>query len=181
MSQVKESISDEKIKFNLRTFVLSCINSVNCKYFFAWEIVNFIIIGIIYCLIHVSDHALYPTTSMLSIISITLWSFILSTLTYQIKALMKYLVCILLPYSAILADVLNHWLKNKAYFLSHVFICFLLGSIIIAINILIYNSNILKRLPFKILILIWNIICDLRLGASLSLIFSAFYALNVLS
>ncbi|MBR6059076.1 MAG: phosphoethanolamine transferase [Victivallales bacterium] len=150
--------------FDLWEILYKYIKIVNYKYFIIWEIFNLLLFSILYLKIHEKDRQVYLIATALALCSITAWSFILSTLTYnKIKVLLQYCVCLLMPYFILIADILNQSLKNQAYFLSQVYVYFMLGTIFMIINIVVLNLDLTKKFSIKVLAFLWFLICSVLL------------------
>ncbi len=135
----------------------------NKKSFFVFGLLNFFLLGAIYLCIRKRDPSFYPTVSVISIFTITVWTAVQSILSSRRRFYLRHLVCLLLPYSLLLVDLLNSIWKNMAYFLSQVFAYFTVGSIVLIIDIFLHDFSFSRKVYGKIVGAVWDIICSVVL------------------
>ena len=143
----------------------SCIRTLlpNRVLFIVWGSINGLLFAGIYYNIHQRDSAWYTTSFALSVFALLLWTHTQSMQEFRIPVYVRHLICLLLPYSILLADLLNSQWKNKAYFLSQVFVYFTLGTIFLSLDVLLRDSGFNKGTFRKILVALWGAVCSLLL------------------
>ncbi len=133
----------------------------NWRLFFSHFAINFIFWGIIFFTTHRRDSGFYIIASTSSLFSLVFWAYTQSILVCNKFDYFRHLICLLLPYSILIVDLLNNQWKNKAYFLSQYFVYFSLGCIFLSLDILLYNFVRKNVFLSKIIRIIWNFICSI--------------------
>ncbi|MBP5641074.1 MAG: phosphoethanolamine transferase [Victivallales bacterium] len=123
--------------------------------------INFIFFAILFLIIHRKDSGLYLITTFSAVFALVFWSYAQSILICSKLAYLHHLICLLLPYSIMMVDMLNSQWKNKAYFLSQYFVYFSLGCVFISIDMLMRDSTFSKSLVCKIIHVCWNVFCSI--------------------
>ena len=140
------------------------ILKLNCVYILHHRIrllinlaINFVLFSAVYFVIHQKDSGLYPTTTLLALAGIVFWSVSETFVPFHRSAILRHLVCLLLPYSVITADIINNQLKNKSYFLSQVFIYFSLGSLFLLADLIMENGRCFGKRVKRCIVTVWRL------------------------
>ena len=141
---------DRKHKKNL--FLLLGSLKFDCRFLFRRRIlfsfymaVNLVLYFAGYFIIYQKDRAFYSTTFVLSLVGIVFWSAASAVIPLRFSAFLRHLVCLMLPYSVMIADCVNSQLKNMAYYLSQVFVYFSLGTLFLLFDVMIEHSPLFNR------------------------------------
>lgn len=110
-----------------------------------------------YQVIYKKDSVLYPTTIVLSLSAIVLWSIAVSMIPWRASAFLRHSVCLLLPYIVFAADYFNGHHKNMAYFLSQFFFYFSLGAFFLLVDIALENVLSINKYVKIGIVSIWRI------------------------
>jgi len=125
--------------------------------FFVYLSFNLLLYFFCYIEFHKKDSALYPTTIILSLAAIILWSATESIIPLRVSAYLRHSVCLLLPYTVFAADYFNSQHKNMAYSLSQFFLYFSLGAIFLLIDIALEKGLSINKYVKWGMIIIWRI------------------------
>ena len=135
----------------------------NRKRLFVFGLTNCILFGSVLFIVRKKDPCFYLTTSAVSLFALTVWTLVQTLLTSRPRVYARHMVCLLLPYSIAIADMINSLWKNTAYFLSQIFVYFMLGSMILATDILLHDFSFSRNKAGKIAGAAWDTVCSFLL------------------